>query len=529
MGIRAIDNHRINSLALRPLEPSKVVGLRKNIIKLWPDFTSHIFEEVTVRGKCTIIADGSKSYAQLFLKEAGGQMRGPYSDPLKLSQRMLSRNIGQIEIKDRPGIASSIDKVLLAFLSDGFQPYLGTGLCRLGDYFIDQADNGLPILSGINYSPLKPGQTFSTKGYISSSDAFYRIVDREGSADRIIQILQSQVVPYYPKDELMPFIKILMVKAKWFYMVRHDIEATNALRAAVFSLDYSPEQNRSVIKIMMEHANMLTDSTGPESERDVVSAIHSWKTVYGFGLEDENKRILRTMMDIANIFSTDPLIKNRINIFISAKIWLALYSLAPPDDQQRVIFTIMNVANKNKYFALQIIDILSKEDLDPYFKARALAELYYHADDFPSVINQVDTCRRTEPDIIIQKAEALRKLWRHPEAISLSTEIISQYVGRKSRTLQQSRGLVNAFCCRGYSYLEMAKNGDSPESFDSALTDFQTSIIIAEADHSIIPPRAYDGLGYIYERTGKNELAREAFEQALKIDKDNEKAIFEID
>ena len=455
-------------------------------------------------------------------------MRGPFTDPLKLAQRMLARGIGQIEAKDRPGIASSLDKVLLALLSEGFTPYLQTGLCRLDDLFVDQVQNGLPVLSGISYSACQPGQTASTKAKISSSYEFYKIVDRENSADRIIQTLQARVVPYYSKENLLPFIKVLMVKAKWFFVTCHDIKAANTLRTAVFRLDYSPEQNQTVIKIMMEHANMLTDSSGSKELLDVDSAIHSWRAVYELESADGKNRVIKTMMQVANIFSADSLAEGKRAISLAAKIWIAVYSLALPDDKQRVILTIMSVASKHKHFSLQMIDILSKEDLDPYFRARVIAELYYHAADFPSVINYVDASHRTEPDIIVQKAEALRKLRRHSEAMSLATEIISQYVRSQSRTFEQSRGLVSAFCCRGYSYLEMAKNGNSPESFDTALADFQTAITIAEAEHNIIPPRAYDGLGYIYERTEKKQLARNAFEQALRIDRDNQKALIEI-
>ena len=627
MGVSAISNKQIKALNLRPVAAANMVKTRENIRALWDVFTAHIFEEVSTRGKCSLVAVKSGDSFQLFLEDADSKRIGGIADPLKIADRMLEKGIAKIEFLETVDTfcsASSVEKVLLAVLSNGFAPYHETGVFVLDDYFVDKAQNGLPLLSGVDY---RLAETTPI-----SVDEFRSVVQGSSSAEAIIGILHRQVIPHYPKAELLPFIMTLMTKARWFFeSEKKDIDSANIIRVAVYKLDFSERQNRTVIKTMMGVANTLNEKDIdsaiktwnavyeliPEEEKPIVirtmmdvankfsnaslskesrninSAVKIWTAVYELGSENDKHRVILTMMNVANILNEkdiDSAIKiwkavyelrpeeakqiviltmmdvanklneedvnsaikiwkavyelipeeekpivirtmmdvanklNKKDVDSAIKIWKAVYELGSEEDKQRAILTIMNVASQNRPFCEQAIGVFENDPSD-YFKIRILAELYYHAGKFQDTINLVDSSGRNGPNILSQKADALRKMRRYNEAIKLSSQIIIDYTDKSPLTAEEARGLINALCCRGYCYHEGNGNNGAPHNPQQAIGDFIEAIRVAKKNNSPIPPRAYSGLGYVYDCQGKKPEAQAAFAQALKLDPGNVKAL----
>jgi tetratricopeptide (TPR) repeat protein len=409
-------------------------------------------------------------------------------------------------------------------------------------------------------------RTPSTKARAISFEEFRGTILR-GSADQIIGTLRAQVIPHYPKTELMPFIKSLMAKARWFYEARQDISSANKIRVAVFGLDYSPAQNEAVIKTLMAVANSLANITLPKGQRDFESAIQTWRSVYSIipnkgivirtmmdaanifsngslpkeqrdvdsaikiwqaafalTLEQDKLRVALTMMSVANILIDRSLPTERRDIDSAIKIWRAAYLLGSEESKQRVISTIMDIASRDNYFCQQAIELLEGRPLG-YFISRVLSELYYHTGNFPAVIEVIDRAQRSEPDILSQKADALRKLRQYDAAINLAGRIVAEQLGRGPLNYKQACGLIKAYCCRGYCSHELWRSTGDKGKLEAAETDFMAAIKTAELYKYPVSPRAYFGLYLVARARGQYDLARKALASILAIDPDNNKAL----
>jgi len=568
--ITTIDNKAIKAV-IRTQTPRPLMGaivmLRHQLASLWPVFTSHIYNEICQYGQCVIISEERSGQSQLYLEDASGKRLGAVADPLGIAQRMHEKGVGKIKFTDSDTSscsAASIEKTLLALLSDGFQPVPGASLYCLDDIYTDTAtEQGLPILSDTTYFEAQKTREKSPPPPPLSAQEFRSLVQKNRSAANILQIFDLRVAPHYSRSELRPFIIVLMNRAKDFNINDRNPDSAIKIWLAVYSLNISDEENQRIILTMMDVANRFANNLSSKEDRNIKAAIKIWLAIYKLNISAErNQRIMLTMMDVANKI-------NEKDVESAIKIWLAVYSLNISDEEnqriiltmmdvanrikekdtpaslsiwlavhelnfsneqnQRVIRTIMDVASKSKEFCQEALDFLSGEpdfSTNPYFYARIMAGLNYYLGNFEATIQLIDSAQRPEPSLLTGKADALRKLRRFEEAITISSAIIEQFASRQTLPPEELDALESALCCRGYCYLE---KGRSNASFiQPAITDFEEVVKIAQRNNSSVPPRAYTGLGYAYKALGDQVKSQQAFAQALETDPDNVKALKSI-
>jgi len=316
-----------------------------------------------------------------------------------------------------------------------------------------------------------------------------------------------------------------------------DITASIKLWVAVYNFNHSEGQNRITIRTMMDVANKLIDHTAPKDSRDVDSSVKIWVASHGLNVSQKHSaRVVKTMMDVANKLARldDPKEAIYGDVESALKVWDAAYRFNIDENGKlRVAKTIHDVAAKYKELREELTVLLEREKryfADAHFYGIVLCGLYYFADDFERVLGFIDTQQGDNPSFVAMKADTLRKLKRYDESVKLCSGVIEEYTARTPLTLFQVDALVQAFCCRGYSYYENGRQGGQQEElWPAAISDFDRAIMISEVFRLPVPPRAHSGRGFVFRSMGEEDKAVAAFSAALAGDKDNVKALRQLE
>ncbi|MBN1334399.1 MAG: hypothetical protein JXB39_00400 [Deltaproteobacteria bacterium] len=215
-----------------------------------------------------------------------------------------------------------------------------------------------------------------------------------GSAQAILALLRTGVLPHYTGSALTPFLRVVMGAARHFNEDLDDaasavelwsevharspdpdgphavlaimmsvankrsnaslprgarnVPASALIYGAVHRLHVSPDQDLRVVRTMMDAANRLTDLSRPWAEMDVPGAVTLWTALYRLDVSDDDRvRVVRTMMDVANRLTDlrDP--GRRTDVPAAVHIWTSLGELPVSyEDRLRVVLTMMALANR---------------------------------------------------------------------------------------------------------------------------------------------------------------------------------------
>jgi hypothetical protein len=222
-------------------------------------------------------------------------------------------------------------------------------------------------------------------------DEFKQVVSQARVASQAIDLLRRAVISVVSDAARPSYLHVLMSLAHTFNEDRHDLgaaialwkeihawsmpgEARNRVVAtmrkvardrgntdlppkyrdtassvriyeAIYGLDLSREEKKSVIRTMMSIANLLTQVSRPDT-MDVDSAILLWRAVHGLHASaDDDLQVVRTMMDVANRLTDLRTPEGVIDLDAAIRIWKAVADLAEPgDDRERVVRTMMALA-----------------------------------------------------------------------------------------------------------------------------------------------------------------------------------------
>jgi tetratricopeptide (TPR) repeat protein len=305
-------------------------------------------------------------------------------------------------------------------------------------------------------------------------------------------------------------------------------EAAVRVWRAVYEMTAGRDEDSAlrVVKTMMQVANFLTDTAGEAEAMDVEAAITIWKGVMEISRSEEDReRALRTMMDVASRLLGNASDGGRV--LSALVVWHAAHRCAPSDlERLRVLKTVMDIGARDERACAGILAALEGEkgrSLDPAFHSPVKAGLLYYLKDFQGVIAMADAEPAPVKSVIALKADALRKLGLYDQSVGLCEKLILEESGKEGITPADRDALVSALCCRGYCFWEMGRADE--KLLQRAEEDLKAAIDTAEKNSLPVPPRAWTGLGYLYQHQGREKEAEDAFARARQADPDNPKAL----
>lgn len=278
-----------------------------------------------------------------------------------------------------------------------------------------------------------------------------------------------------------------------------DIHSAIRLWSAVHGLNFSADQNQRVVSIMMNVAGKLTDISLPPALMDVDSAIATWKAVYDLQ-RNQRVNVIKAMMTAAHGMADFCLPKRQRDIDAAMRLWSAVFGLGFSTGQnQRVVLTVMSVASRpgSEDFRREAIASLQERKSrvhDRFFHARILSGLYFFSGNFQQAIDYIDSSGRKDPSILVVKADALRESGRCDSSIDLSSSIISKYAKKARMTMEEREGLIQAYCCRGFCYLQKGRRDESGDVLARAAGDFKEAVNLARNYPFLNPSRAQTGI-----------------------------------
>jgi tetratricopeptide (TPR) repeat protein len=222
---------------------------------------------------------------------------------------------------------------------------------------------------------------------------------------------------------------------------------------------------------------------------------------------------------------------DRFSVRAALLLWHAAYRCAAGDDGRvRVLKTIMDLADRYPAICASAIDVLQSERgefVAEGFVEETLAGLLYYQQQYRAVLElTAPATAATAPTLAALRAEALRKLDRHAEAIAACDELIAA-LDRPGAGRLQHEALVSALCCRGYARFEIGR--DDAGVLPEAEHDLRRALDVAARTGVPEPPRAHTGIGYLRKLQGRADEAEQAFAVAQRVDEDNRKAADGLD
>lgn len=279
-----------------------------------------------------------------------------------------------------------------------------------------------------------------------------------------------------------------------------------------------------VVRTMMDVANRLTGLSGDPSKIDVDAAILIWAGVVEACVDAEDReRALRTMMALAGLLLGPNAYAD--GVVAAIKLYHASWRLSSSSpDRLRVTKTLFDTVARTPDacgWALTALRSGQGEFTQGRFRTSVEAGLLYYQDDFDAVVALVDASPSPRAELLALRADALRKLHRHDDAIEACSRVLSRAVSPGEDAILDRDARVSALCCRGYCYLE--KGRTEARFLARAIADLEAAARDAERWTISVPPRVFTGLGYVFRLQGREGDAAAAFDRAMQIDPDNRK------
>ena len=317
---------------------------------LWDAFTRHLFEEMASNGSSAIVARPAGRQAQLFVEDAAGRSLGAFRDPLGIAQAMLGLGIERIEFTDGEPCgctAASIEDTLRAALLGGYEPVPDTTQHVLAGRFVDAVTGpGLPDLPGV-YHVIDPALAERETGEIELSE-FRDRVRSARSANDVLNLLRTRVLPHVESYQRRPFLSALMRRARRFNEMADDPDSAIELWSEVARSSATPDEQLGAIKVMMNVAKKRANVDLPAEERDVPSAIAIYLAVLALDHSPEqNRTVVLTLMYIANRLTQVSGPRDRLDVETALTLWTLAHRHDPdPGSRDQTVRTMMDVANK---------------------------------------------------------------------------------------------------------------------------------------------------------------------------------------
>ena len=207
---------------------------------------------------------------------------------------------------------------------------------------------------------------------------FAEKVKQSSDVNQILESFQHEIQQTYSGPELTPFIKILLKRAKSFYLIEKDLDASlkiwnylyeqningeneiviNSMVAlakelaagipfkdldvaiqiwtAAFHLDRCIEHSTNTLKSMAGAANRLTDPDLPSAQWDWEGAFKLWGCAAALAASYDQRKTVRSSV----LHHTDR-IANQKEIDNAIKLWQFLYTAAKTNGEKKHVIRIM--------------------------------------------------------------------------------------------------------------------------------------------------------------------------------------------
>jgi tetratricopeptide (TPR) repeat protein len=168
------------------------------------------------------------------------------------------------------------------------------------------------------------------------------------SAQAVLTLLRSRVLPTTTDAALGPFLRVVMGCARHFNEDLDDVDSAILLWSEVWARSPDLERSQAVIAIMMSVANKRGHASLPAEQRDASGAARIYEALYRLHASpDQDRRVVRTMMDIANRLTDLSLPRARMDVDAAIVLWTAVHRLDVSEaDRGRVVRTMMDIANR---------------------------------------------------------------------------------------------------------------------------------------------------------------------------------------
>jgi len=334
--------------------------------------------------------------------------------------------------------------------------------------------------------------------------------------DAALTILRSVVTfTGIPEDVVSRIVSQTMIDS--MLLIPENTESAVKFLKFLYEVDLQPVRRVDIITALFNKASQIMNFRPNEAVRLLEAVLELEPT------SDNQLNALSIMYEISEL-------PDNKETYFSYALWTEMLKLNVPEREKfKVIATIFNRAYSSeeerkllyKYFANTV------SGLDPDTYLRIMSGLTYFNHDYEGVIKMIDESGTDNPAVLGLKADALRKMWRHDEAIALCSAIIERCSAMVAPGFNDSQSLLTAYCCRGYSLIEKSRI-TAPEKQatirGNAISDFEHAIKAAEKFDFPIPPRAYSGIAFAYKLAGNVQKAQEFYKKAIELDSDNEKA-----
>lgn len=177
------------------------------------------------------------------------------------------------------------------------------------------------------------------------------------TAQPILAVLRSRVLPHLTGSSLIPFLRVVMGCARHFNEDLGDMASAVALWSEVYHRSPDPDGPQAVLAIMMSVANKRGHSSLARENRDIAGVVQIYEAVYRFRISpDQDKRVICTMMDVANRLTDLSRPWSEMDIDSAIALWTSLFRLeVSGEDRDRVVRTMMDVANRSRIYGSQAV------------------------------------------------------------------------------------------------------------------------------------------------------------------------------
>jgi|GEM_PF-5000069 len=353
---------------------------------------------------------------------------------------------------------------------------------------------------------------------------FNAVIRRGVSLRKLFEIYSERVSKHFDPAGQVPFVKVLMARAKWLFEFQNDIDSTIKVWTFTHSQNIPANSKDRIIRTMVEVGNKVSD-------QDLDATIKIWSAAYR-AIGDHQDPKARGIISNMWVFVRRYLSGKHWKIVPAIKVLHAVYSLCGDSNMAEsvVSYIMSNGANSRnvRYEGTRFLGQSNRHGLNPSFHARAVGGLLYYDRDYPGVINFVDSFKRPTAPLLALKAEALRKQQKPDQAIKISNRLLKRFSGRTDLSASEARVVVDSLCCRGYCRTEKGKASNNQRTLSRAVADFNLAIRKSKQFNLPVPPRSYTGLSRAYELQGEHEKAVIAAQKALQIDHNSKKALKDI-
>jgi hypothetical protein len=127
-------------------------------------------------------------------------------------------------------------------------------------------------------------------------ELFFERVKEMRTADQIVELYRSEVIPNFQANDRLPFIKAIMKRAKIFILEEKDLDSALVIWNAVRE-DQGPVGSPTIVfRSIISVAKELADPTLPPEGRDIDTALKVWETACKFdGRFKYRLRVIQSM------------------------------------------------------------------------------------------------------------------------------------------------------------------------------------------------------------------------------------------